>query len=640
MAEWKFVEKLPNMKSREAMQGEFFANSSIDDETHALVREAIQNSLDAKIKGADGPVRVRFKVAGSKPASKETMSRYIDGEAWKHFSANGNGLEAPSPKNKECNYLVYEDFNTTGLEGDITQSEMEEGVDNPFYFFMRAEGQSGKSDDDRGRWGVGKFVFPYSSAIRSLFALTVRHSDGHRYLAGQCILKSHKVGGQSFTPDGWFGEFQGEFDFQLPTNSDEIVDRFTKDFGLDRKRNETGLSVMVPYTSPELSFNRIAKNVINEYFFPILRGHLVVTVCDNDSALLIDEAYLQGDTESDVFELQADTLHMLNLAKKVLAVDAEEHISLEIPGSPGAPAWNNDRVTADLATEIRRAIAADSKMASIRVPLYVREKQKSAVKSYFDIYLLKDESAESSVPLFVREGIRIPEARSRQIRGYRALVNIEHGAIANMLGDAENPAHTEWEKTSSKYKNKYDWGPSTIDFMRSSVAKLLQLLSQNDDEEDRNVLADIFFIDLPDNDDDIPDGARKKRKKKPGGKDIDPPPPIPKPAKRYYRLSKSSGGFTVRGPEEKLDTPREYSVRVAYDRSRGNPFKKYLITDFDISKSPIGVAGLKTDDLSESENRIRFRSDDGVFKLQVTGFDPNRDLIVDVQSKELIDEAI
>ena len=97
MAEWKFVVKARNQKSREAMQGEFFANSSIDDETHALIREAIQNSLDARIKDNNKPkpVRVRFGLSGDKPATKETMAGYITKNAWQHFHANNNGLLNP-----------------------------------------------------------------------------------------------------------------------------------------------------------------------------------------------------------------------------------------------------------------------------------------------------------------------------------------------------------------------------------------------------------------------------------------------------------------------------------------------------------------------------------------------------------------
>ena len=58
---------------------------------------------------------------------------------------------------------------------------------------------------DRGGWGVGKTVFPRSSRLKAFFALTVRHDDRRRMLMGGAVLRSHRVGGKYFAPDGYFG---------------------------------------------------------------------------------------------------------------------------------------------------------------------------------------------------------------------------------------------------------------------------------------------------------------------------------------------------------------------------------------------------------------------------------------------------
>ena len=62
---WHFSKVNPRFKNREATQGEFFSN---DTELRAFIREAIQNSLDAKRAGASGPVAVRIFVSGTKAA--------------------------------------------------------------------------------------------------------------------------------------------------------------------------------------------------------------------------------------------------------------------------------------------------------------------------------------------------------------------------------------------------------------------------------------------------------------------------------------------------------------------------------------------------------------------------------------------
>lgn len=54
--------------------------------------------------------------------------------------------------------MAFEDFNTTGLEGDPEQWEPLENVQNPFFNFFRGEGVTDKSGSARGRHGVGKLV--------------------------------------------------------------------------------------------------------------------------------------------------------------------------------------------------------------------------------------------------------------------------------------------------------------------------------------------------------------------------------------------------------------------------------------------------------------------------------------------------
>ncbi len=640
MAEWKFVKKSRNQKSREAMQGEFFANSSIDDEAHALTREAIQNSLDARIKENNEPIRVRFGLSGDKPATPETMATYITEYAWEHFHANNNGLNDPPDKNTPCHYLTYEDFGTTGLTGDVMQSDFIENSTNPFYFFMRAEGQSGKSGDERGRWGVGKFVFPHASAIRSFFMFTARQDDKKHMMAGQCILKSHEVGGIPYTPDGWFGDFDDEDDFQLPDENEVSIKKLCGDFGLARNDNETGLSIIVPYVSDEFLLKDLAGTVIREYFYPILKGELEVLIEQPGESIKIDQDFLTKVFDDETYKPDTATQSMIDIAINVIDIKDEDRILLNCSDKAGMPKWN-ERIDTVLAERIRSTLD-DGGIVALRVPLYVQKKQSDAEQTYFDMYLEKDESSGDGKPLFIREGIKIPEVNARAARGYACMTIIEDKAIASMLGDAENPAHTEWEKNSSNYKSKYNWGPSTIDFVRSCLFRVIHLLSETEEEEDRNVLADVFFIDQTENDDDVPDRRKRKRKKPEEGSD-DPDKPEPPEAKsKKYNLSRIEGGFSVREAEGVTSEKYLYTVKVAYDRVKGDPWKKYSPNDFSFSAKNTSVSIKKTgiDKSKNKNNLIGFRAAKSEFELKVTGFDVNRDLIVDVQAKEIADEAV
>lgn len=150
-SKWVFRQLRRGDKDRQPTQGEFFSSDSIDSLSKALVRESIQNSLDASPKDIPGRVRVRFHI-GSVSAS--TAKRYFK-DGWKHFAADDNGLDEPPNQSDPCRYLLVEDFGTTGLTGNVSQWRFEPGISNPFYYFFRTEGRSGKNENERGRWGIG-----------------------------------------------------------------------------------------------------------------------------------------------------------------------------------------------------------------------------------------------------------------------------------------------------------------------------------------------------------------------------------------------------------------------------------------------------------------------------------------------------
>ncbi len=68
---WHYNEVLPQIKNREAMQGEFFSSGST---IKGLIREAIQNSLDAKLPD-EKKVHVSFTFGKHRPSDNK---KYYD----------------------------------------------------------------------------------------------------------------------------------------------------------------------------------------------------------------------------------------------------------------------------------------------------------------------------------------------------------------------------------------------------------------------------------------------------------------------------------------------------------------------------------------------------------------------------------
>src|SRR6266850_420807 len=180
---------------------------------------------------------ISYWESGSRLPSPKLMGRLVEclerAGAWPHLSAPGNGLpDAPRPSDM-CRFLVFEDFGTSGLTGDPEQLLPVENGDNRFFHFFRVEGRSDKHEHDRGRWGVGKQVFPRASRIRSVFGYTVRKDDRRRLLMGQAILKSHFVGSTCFQ-DGWFGRRRANERPVFPIEDGETLRAFRETFGVSR----------------------------------------------------------------------------------------------------------------------------------------------------------------------------------------------------------------------------------------------------------------------------------------------------------------------------------------------------------------------------------------------------------------------
>jgi hypothetical protein len=234
---WHFRPLQVGEKTREPIQGEFFATEAIRNPAEALVREGSQNTLDA---AKEETVSIRlFLASGAHALAANRSSKWMGG-AWSHIQADGNGLREVPSQNDSCPFLVFEDFGTKGLQGDVNQAFDEPEVQNHFFYFFRAEGRTGKNDLDRGRWGIGKHVFPRSSRASTFFGLTVRADDGQRLLMGHTVLKSHRVGSTHFSPDGYLG-VQRQDKLVLPVSDKATLDSFCADFRLARK-NESGLS--------------------------------------------------------------------------------------------------------------------------------------------------------------------------------------------------------------------------------------------------------------------------------------------------------------------------------------------------------------------------------------------------------------
>ena len=361
-----------------------------------------------------------------------------------------------------------------------------------------------------------------------------------------------------------------------------------------------------------------------------------------DSTTVLTTATLIGELEKLNGDLAAGMVPLINLAAWVRSLKPGEAVVLNKMAETGPPKWTSALFSESVAA-LREKFHKGEKIA-VLVPFCVRPKGSEKNWSFFDVAMERDGTEARDRPVFVREGIIISDLRAPYSRGVRSLVICDDGPLATLLGDSENPAHTQWQKDGSNYKGKYSYPAENLSFVINSVAEMIRFITETDKEADKSILVDMFSLPAePDDPDAVNTKLKKDQGTKPGKKSPptgDPPPAAPK----RFRVEKIKGGFRIRPGDSAAAAPKRLAIKVAYSIRSGNPLKKSHKADFELDKAPITVGsdikGITL--LSRSANEIQAEVTETDFLLSVTGFDENRDLFVKVtvpQEESASDQA-
>lgn len=622
---WRFREMSRGEINVDPIEGEFFTTEAIGSVTDALVRESIQNSLDAAIDGR--PVTVRFSFYQSPNPGydeKVVLNKYLNGLS-AHLQAKHAGLQdTPSPS-EQMDYLLIEDYGTRGLQGDISQYDDldDDFKKNDFYYFWRNIGRTRKQATDLGRWGLGKTVFQAASRINSFFGLTVRNDDGRMLLMGQSVLKIHKANGTRYTPYGYFGQFDGEL--ALPIEEPKFLKQFSSQFLVDRFE-KPGLSVLVPFLDNEIDpkdfAQKFVNSVVKHYFFPILAGKLIVEIKHQNKNYTLDATSLDNLLKKSRFVESRGMIGLIDLVRWAIRQPEDTHTRLNEPTPEKAPKLR-DVFDQDQIEQLQQKFSENKRLA-FYVPICVQlHNSKELMQTYFSVFIERDENLEKAEDYFIRQGITIPEVSSLKHKGIRAIVSITDPNLSTFLGDAENPAHTDWERNSKKFKRKYRLGPSTLDFIKSAPREIIKILTQPIKGRDENLLKHIFS--LPTAQVELP-GKQEKEFSGDGEKKKSTDPFVDVIGSNYLKLTPIKSGFRLTRLPKATKVPRYITIWIAYEVRSGNPFKKYTALDFDVSRPPIKIQAQGANILLNKENTIQIEVLNGSFNLAVTGFDMHRDL--------------
>ena len=242
----------------------------------ALVREAIQNSLDA-VKDEDKPVIVTFKRSSVDTRNypqlfllskhmKACKKFWDSDDANKRFDPMLEYIEAVKISNR-IHYLEISDENTTGME------YRKGSTSSPFYAFVKSIGNSVKQNSAKGgSHGFGKAAYFNASRIRTVLISSLTDAGQHVFegVAGLC---THEIDGvkrehYGFYTDASFGNSEEPI-----TKEENIPMRFV--------REEIGTSAFIlgvdsSDRGTERMKKRILESVITNFWAAIIDRKLEI----------------------------------------------------------------------------------------------------------------------------------------------------------------------------------------------------------------------------------------------------------------------------------------------------------------------------------------------------------------------------
>ena len=255
---------------------DLFSGGTLQD----LVRESIQNSLDAKAK--DQPfVRVEYNLRTFPtvefPNFLELKSHIVKCD--KRYYPNSRFqqmleyIESPIMQ-----VLEVADYNTTGMDFYYDEEGNEKGK---FSKFVRISGDPNSDQGAGGSHGYGKITYFKMSGIKTIFVSSMNRADNKCTFQGVARLATHPTGEpqMAYSNLGFFDEGEGDPVQETPIFTDGQY-KYTK-IPEDFQRQQPGSTTSILFakiSDKKKAFKECCEAVLRSFFVAIEAGTLEVYI--------------------------------------------------------------------------------------------------------------------------------------------------------------------------------------------------------------------------------------------------------------------------------------------------------------------------------------------------------------------------
>lgn len=362
-----------------------------------LVREIVQNALDAKKKDSVEPVRVVFALKYIEKNSYDVFSQYDKClKGCRNFwgeSADAKLLrflnEADMIIEKDrIPFFVASDYNTKGLVGSRNGK-----LNDPWEALTNEDGVSaGKSEGSGGSYGIGKNA-PFACSGLSMVFYNTFATDGQKAFTGVAKLATlYDENGCESQRIGKFQKYDEQEEKWEPVYGDDncpLRDLFARD--------EMGTDVIVAgFNQVNNWIENVKKAVIKHFFVAVKEGNLIVEVKGDGAEYLIN----------------AGTL--------------DEYLS-----------GYADDATMAVTIQLYKALTKPDKIVSLNI----LDKDDADV----ELYIKSEPSFSRTIANFRSTGMLVGQKSRRIFQHYAAVVIVRNDKLGGLLKDTEPPRHNRWD---------------------------------------------------------------------------------------------------------------------------------------------------------------------------------------------------
>ena len=463
---------------------EYFSNAPFA----ALVRESLQNSLDAAPKDSDKPVIVEYNLksvnAEDFPRFLSTLRRHVEaclesddedqtGEKFKPM------LDFIDSKPKEIIYLEVSDKNTLGMY--YTPNEKKKGT---FYSFLRSVGRTDKQGASGGSFGFGKGAYYNVSILQSLIVSSLT-PDGDALFEGAAALCSHEILEEgklvSYTHTGFYDSAASGGD---PITESVNIEgpQYTR-IPSEFQRKEPGTSINIMGFSnegltPGEITKRMAEAVLRHFFRAIQEEKLEVEInIDPTKKVSINKAELSSLLE-EYFESDKDSV--------------QRSIIDRYNPKPYAKILRS-AVPIDFDPEKKAELQKECSSLS-NVVFYASLERLKGVK----LYLGRDDGAHGTILHMRKQNMLIFADKYDKKEGFLGVFVCDNEEGNSLLKMMEDPTHRKWDSSRRRNSAKFSSAEAkkVLDELRLFIVSCIEIMFPVDESnaEDVDYLGDDWYL--------------------------------------------------------------------------------------------------------------------------------------------------